>query len=130
MASRLPVPQEPIDISQKGLAGDALTGEADVPAGDGDSRVYTLGNKRALVNAIYSGQEVEMDEDSWYFFRYVLPPIWENQPVHWPDGQVECVNFAFADCMAPGVAGPIVAFFVRWDGPQRRHFARNTGQML
>jgi hypothetical protein len=87
--------------------------------------MFGLARKSELISAVYSGGEAELTEEAWYFFRGVLPPVWENETHTWDDGQTECCNFAFADGQ-----GPAIAFYVRWDGPQRRHFARNTGQML
>jgi len=87
--------------------------------------MLTLTDYGGLLDGVYSGAEVELDPAAWDYFRRVLPPVWEKRPVYWPDGQVECTSFCFADG-----SGPVIAFYVRWDRPQCRYLARNTGQMI
>jgi len=124
MALGPPLAQTPVDTSPQGLACDALAGETDVPASDGDTEVFTLRDWPALIDSLYSGSEIELDYDAYRYFERVLPLVWVNQPVRWPDGQVELANYGFADG-----SGPVIAFYRRWEVNGCHFFARNTGEM-
>ena len=55
------------------------------------------GNRAAFLEAMHSGQPFEMDEESWYYWLEVLPPVYMGRTVKLPSGEKVRASFGFAE---------------------------------
>ncbi len=86
----------------------------------------TPGAWDAFINAMHSGEVFECDEEMFFYWLGVLPPVWMGRYVHWPDPdnvyRVITVRATFG--FAEGIE-PITAF---WQS-EGRYFGRRTSQL-
>jgi hypothetical protein len=80
----------------------------------------TAGTWDAFIKAMHSGEEVEIDEEMYYYWLEVLPPVFMGRTLGFPDPQHPMrYDFGFAEG-----AEPITVF---WRNPDRtRFFCRRT----
>lgn len=55
------------------------------------------GQREAFLTAMHSGQPFEMDEESWYYWLEVLPPVYMGRTVKLANGETVRASFGFAE---------------------------------
>ena len=82
--------------------------------------VYTMDTINAFCEERDQGGIVEVDEDLFYWFLEVLPPIHMHYIAHFDDGTARSANFGFAE------GAERVTAFWRAGAEDTRYFARLT----
>lgn len=71
-----------------------------------ESTVHKYGDRTPgawdrFIAAMHSGQQFECDEEMWYYWLEVLPPVHMGRNVILPDGQQLRAAFGFAEGAEP-----------------------------
>ncbi len=90
--------------------------------------VYTKDNWGGLMEAMHSGQKIEIDEEVFDYWLEVLPPVYMGKRVTLPGGEVVHATFGFAEG-----AEQVTAFWTNGprhqEGNPRRFFCQRTEEM-
>lgn len=92
--------------------------------------IYVRGDKTpgawdAFIKAMNSGAEVEIDAAMYDYCLEVLPPIFMNRLVPFPDPKTPMrYDFGFAEG-----AEPVTVFWRAGHGTETRHYCRQTAIM-
>lgn len=62
-----------------------------------ETQAYTMENWKETVEAINSGEMVEVNEEVYWYFLEVLPPVFMNKKFKFIDGQIVRASFGFAE---------------------------------
>jgi hypothetical protein len=63
--------------------------------------VYTKQNWQEMIDAMNSGEQIEINEEVFDYFLGVLPPVFMNQVTMMPNGLPRKIDFAFAEGAEP-----------------------------
>lgn len=54
-------------------------------------------DREEFLRSMHSGAPFEMDEESWYYWLEVLPPVYMSRDVQLPNGDRVHASFGFAE---------------------------------
>ena len=101
----------------------ALAGYRGVRQAKGDATVTKThsmeADRMAFIAAMESGKPFEMDEESWYYWLEVLPPVYMGRTVLLANGETVKAHFGFAE------GAEIITAFWKSDG---RYFGCRTNE--
>lgn len=83
--------------------------------------VYSRENWPETIQAMHSGDVIEIGQEIYDYFLEVLPPVYMGRKAKVIDGQDHYVDFGFAEG-----AEPITAF---WSLSGPRYFCQRTAEM-
>ena len=83
---------------------------------------WTDGGRDPFIKAMHSGDEIEIDEEMYFYWLEVLPPIFMNERIPWPDPQHPMLyDFGFAEGTEP-----ITMFYSSGSNGDKRYFCRRS----
>jgi hypothetical protein len=84
-----------------------------------EEKIMTMANWQSGLEWMHSGDQIEVDEEVFYYFLEVLPPVFMGKRFKFADGQEVLAAFGFAEG-----AEPITVFWT--DKETKRNYCHRS----